>query len=188
MSVTGNVSDMTELLERITAEMAPAATWRALDRTRSKMRNETRQAITREHKIPGAVMRARIFNGGAKRATRKAIKTEAVFKVGQWVIPVQRLGKVTQRKKAGVAYNTIGGRTYDKHAFLLPDRGSSVFNRVGKDSLPVRSKSVQIDGLVARALANVVTPSRVKEIYDAEFRSTMDFRVGKELAKWRRAR
>lgn len=187
MNVEGNVGDMSALLERITADLTPAATWRALDRTRSKMRNATRQAVTSEFKIPGSVMRARIFNGGAKRATRKAIKVEAVFKIGQWVVPVQKLGKVTERKKAGVAYNAIGGRTYDKSAFLLPDRGDSVFNRVGKDRLPVRSKSVQIDGIIARTLARVVTSDRVRATFDAEFRSTMSYRVDKELAKWRRA-
>lgn len=187
MNVEGNVDDMSALLGRITAEMTPAATWRALDRTRSKMRNETRQAISSEFKIPSSVLRARIFNGASSRATRKAIKVEAVFKIGQWVVPVQRLGKVTERKKAGVSYGWIGGRTYDKTAFLLPDRGNSVFNRVGKNKLPVRSKAVQIDGLVTRTLARVVTSDRVRSTFDAEFRSTMSYRVDKELAKWRRA-
>ena len=188
MSVTGNVSDMTELLERITAQMAPDATWRALDRTRSKIRNETRQSISREFKIPSGVMRKRIFNGSSKRATRKAMKTEAVFKIGQWVIPVQRLGKVSARKKAGISYAWLGGRTYDKNAFLIPGRGDSVFYRLSGQKLPIRKKAVSIDGLVTRTLARVATSGRVKEIYDAEFRSTMDYRVGKELAKWRRAR
>jgi hypothetical protein len=179
---------MTDLLERINAQMAPAATWRALDRTRSKIRNETRQSIAREFKIPSSVMRRRIFNGASKRATRKAIKTEAVFKIGQWVIPVQRLGKIAARKKGGVSYPWLGGRTYDKSAFLIPGRGDAVFYRLSGQKLPIRKKAVQIDGLVTRTLARVATSGRVKEIYDAEFRSTMEFRVGKELAKWRRAR
>lgn len=187
MNVTGNVDDMTALMERIRDQMGPNATFRALDRTRSKVRNQTRQSISREFKIPSNVTRARVFNGASKRATRKAMKAEAVFKIGQWVIPVQRLGKVTERKKGGVSYAWIGGRTYDKNAFLIPDRGDSVFYRVGDKKLPIKKKSVQIDGLVTRTLAKVATPDKVREIFSAEFESTMKYRVDKELSKWRRA-
>lgn len=187
MNVTGNVDDMTALMQRITDQMTPAATWRALDRTRSKVRNQTRQSISREYKIPSNVTRARVFNGASNRATRKAIKAEAVFKIGQWVIPVQRLGKVTERKKGGVSYAWIGGRTYDKNAFLIPERGDAVFYRVGKKKLPIKKKSVSIDGLVTRTLATIATPGKIREIFDAEFQSTMKYRVDKELAKWRRA-
>lgn len=188
MNVSGNVDDMTALMENIREQMAPNATWRALDRTRSKVRNQTRQSISREFKIPSNVTRARVFNGASKRATRKAVKAEAVFKIGQWVIPVQRLGKVTERKKGGISYAWIGGRTYDKNAFLIPERGDAVFYRVGAKKLPIRKKSVAIDGLVARTLATVATPDKVREIFNAEFESTMRYRVDKELAKWRRAR
>jgi hypothetical protein len=187
MNVTSNAGEMTALVQKIRDDMGPAATWRALDRTRSKIRNQTRQAIAVEYKIPSRIMRARIFNGASKRSTRKAMRAEAIFKIGQWVIPVQRLGKVTERKKGGVSYPWLGGRTYDKNAFLLPERGDAVFYRVGQKKLPIRKKSVAIDGLAARTLTRVATPAKVREIYEQEFESTMKFRVDKELAKWRRA-
>lgn len=188
MNVSGNVDDMTALMENIREQMAPNATVRALDRTRSKVRNQTRQVMSREFKIPSNVTRARVFNGASKRATRKAMRAEAVFKIGQWVIPVQRLGKVTERKKGGIAYSTIAGREYDKHAFLIPSRGDSVFVREGKESLPIKKKTVKIDWLVAQTLREVATPEKVRDIFNAEFESTMRYRVDKELAKWRRAR
>lgn len=187
MSVTGNVDDMTALVQKIRDDMGPAATWRALDRTRSKIRNQTRQAISSEYKIPSRIMRKRIFNGASKRATRKAMNAEAVFKIGQWVIPVQRLGKVTERKKGGVSYPWLGGRTYDKNAFLIPERGESVFYRVGKQKLPIRKKAISLEGAVTRTLARLATTVNVRGIYEQEFESTMKFRIDKEVARWRRA-
>lgn len=187
MNVSGNVDDMTALMEKIRGQMAPSATWRALDRTRSKVRNQARQVMSREFKIPPTVTRARVFNGASKRATRKAMAAEAVFKIGLWVVPVQRLGKVTERKKGGVNYSTIAGREFNRHAFLIPNRGDSVFVRAGKESLPIIKKTVKIDWLAAQTLREVATPAKVREIFDSEFTSTMQYRVDKELAKWRRA-
>ena len=182
MNVTGNVDDMTALMENIRDRHAPLAMRRAANRTRDRVLTQTRRQLRTQFRLGGVASR-RVFRG--RNGTPRS--PTATFKVGQWVVPVAALGKVTQRKK-GVAYNTPNGRVTNPGAFIVEQLGGGVFQRRGPARLPIDKITSSIAEPVQVVLEQTASDRAVREIFDREVRSTLDYRVEQDLKKWRRAR
>jgi hypothetical protein len=186
VTVEHNVGDMTELMQKLAADMHPLAARRAANRTRDRIVTNVRKVLSAEHGIPAAaVTRKRVIKG--KTATPRA--PTASFRVGQWAVPVTKFGKPRALKRGGVAYKTVGGSQTDPSAFVVASLGGNVFNRApGAGRLPIKRKSADIAPAVEAALTSVASDSAVGDIFERELRSTLDYRVNQEVAKWRRAK
>jgi hypothetical protein len=181
MNVTSNAGDMTALMETLAKRHAPLAMRRAANRTRDRVLTLTRRGLRSQFKL-GAIATRRVFKA-RKGSPRSPV---ASFKVGQWVVPVEKLGKVTERKK-GVAYNTPSGRVTNPSAFIVNPLGGGVFQRRGSGRLPIQKITASIADPVEAVLSQTASDSVVREIFDREVRETLDYRVQKDLARWRRA-
>ncbi len=182
MNVEGNVDSMTELMQTLRDRHAPLAMRRAANRTRDKVLTQTRRKLRTQFRL-GGISTRRVFRA-RKASPRRPI---ASLKVGLWNIPVEKLGKVTQRKK-GVAYNTPAGRVTNPNAFIVDKLGGAVFQRRGRERLPIDKITSSIADPVDVVLSETASDRQVREIFDAEVRSTLDYRVAQDLKRWRRAR